>query len=180
MPAELERVAPTFALRFPPGRLRDYFGRYSADGDRRVMPIADAVRKRGHFTRDEFLSVCHWKSPRSQPRCQRNEGEFVREVTSIALATKSERIRIEILQLLHGVSWPTASVLLHLGHREPYPILDFRALWSLGYKKPPEYTFEFWWAYVQAWREMAAKHRLDARTLDRALWQYSKEHQGQA
>ena len=45
---------------------------------------------------------------------------------------------------------PTASVPLHLAHRDPQPILDFRALWSLGVDKQPSYySFELWERYVQ-------------------------------
>ena len=37
---------------------------------------------------------------------------------------------------LSGVRWPTASVLLHFGHRDRYPILDYRALEALGVPSP--------------------------------------------
>jgi hypothetical protein len=33
----------------------------------------------------------------------------------------------------------------------------------------------FWEAYVQAWRAVRAAAGVDGRTLDRALWQWSKE-----
>src|SRR5437773_881772 len=78
---------------------------------------------------------------------------------------------------LDGVDWPTASVLLHFCDRQPYPVLDFRALWSLGISHPPTYTFEFWWAYASFTRQLAASSGESMRTVDRALWQYSKEHQ---
>lgn len=59
-----------------------------------------------------------------------------------------------------------------------YPILDFRALWSLGQTNTPSsYTFDFWWAYVEHARGLADEAGLRMRTLDRALWQYSKERQ---
>ncbi len=61
-----------------------------------------------------------------------NPEDFIKDVTHTALITPSERLRIEVLTLLNGVSWPTASVLLHFGYDNLYPILDFRALWSLG------------------------------------------------
>lgn len=107
-----------------------------------------------------------------------NTEEFVREVTKVAFSTHEERLRIGIFTLLRGVSWPTASVLLHFASPDLYPILDFRALWSLGVKKPPSvYTFEFWDAYVSATRRIASEYGVKLRQLDRALWQYSKETQ---
>ncbi len=66
-------------------------------------------------------------------------------------------------------------MLLHFGHGDPYPILDFRALASLGVEQPSSYTFKFWWSFVLACRELAERHQVDMRTLDRALWQYSLE-----
>ena len=62
-------------------------------------------------------------------------------------------------------------------HRHPYPILDYRALWSLSLKLPKCYSFEFWWAYVEYCRELSSRNGVDMRTLDKALWQYSKEKQ---
>lgn len=107
-----------------------------------------------------------------------NPPEFVREVTSIALTTKNERVAIEALTLLRGVSWPTASVFLHFCSRRPYPILDFRALWSLTCgATPAEYDFALWQAYVECTRGIAKGAKVSMRELDRALWAYSKRHQ---
>jgi hypothetical protein len=82
-----------------------------------------------------------------------------------------------ILRSLEGVEWPTASVILHFCDRGPYPILDYRALWSLGYARPPTYTYEFWNAYTGFLRALSRDTGRDMRTVDKALWQYSKEHQ---
>jgi hypothetical protein len=101
----------------------------------------------------------------------------VREVTGWALGAATERGRIEPLTLIDGVQWPMASVLLHIFHSDPYPILDFRALWSVDSDVPAVYTFEFWWVYVTFCRATADANGVDMRTLDRALWQYSKENQ---
>lgn len=75
------------------------------------------------------------------------------------------------------MNWPTASVLLHFGARDPYPILDFRALWSLGVKAPTSYDFELWWEYTCCCRKLARKSGVSMRILDRALWQFSKSNQ---
>lgn len=141
--------------------------------------ISPSVRQRGWYTRDEFLEVCAWKTPRSKPRCASNNEEFIVEATRLALKADNELLRIGILMLLGGVSWPTASVLLHFGHSERYPILDYRALWSLTIAEPKsDYSFPFWWRYVQICRELASKRKVTMRTLDRALWQFSAENQG--
>ncbi len=85
-----------------------------------------------------------------------------------------------ILRSLSGVDWPTASVILHFCDPVPYPILDYRVLWSLGFPKPPRFTFDFWRAYTDFTRRLSQSSGHDIRTVDRALWQYSKAHQGKA
>ena len=167
-----------FQLRFPLAEVKHWAARYAYADDAEVEAIGRAARQRGYYTRSEFLTVARWKTPRSQSRCARNESATVRSRTRQALTTYDERLRIEALTQLHGVDKATASVLLHLAHRDPYPIIDFRALWSLGIEEPPaSYSFAFWSAYVTACRELAAAAHVRMRTLDRALWQYSKEHQ---
>lgn len=86
----------------------------------------------------------------------------------------------ESLTLLSGVGWPTASVILHLCHREPHPILDFRALWSLSCSVRSRYDYPFYAAYAAFTRALCKRIGCDSRTLDRALWQYSKECQNGA
>ena len=169
-------MTPRFELRFPLRKIEPY-ARLYPDEDETILSMTASVRKRRFLTKEEFLAVCSWKSPRTQPRCQSNSSEFIRGVTSCALSTLSEQLRIEVLTLLAGVSWPTASVILHFFHREQYPILDVRALWSLHRNLPGEYDFPFWESYTRCCRSLAQKAGVSMRTLDRALWQYSKENQ---
>jgi len=84
---------------------------------------------------------------------------------------------MDLLRRLSGVEWPTASTLLHFCDARPYPILDYRALWSLGYARPPHYTMSFWLGYVVYVRELARRSGHPIRMVDRALWQYSKVRQ---
>jgi hypothetical protein len=84
---------------------------------------------------------------------------------------------MDLLRRLHGVEWPTASTLLHFCDVRLYPILDYRALWSLGYSHPPPYTMAFCLSYVAYVRELARRSGQPIRTVDRALWQYSKARQ---
>jgi len=151
-----------------------------ASDDGGLESLVPAVKARGHLTRPELLAVCRWKSPRALPLAERNEDLHVREATTWALGAETERLRIEALLLLQGVSWPTASVILHFFHSDPYPVLDIRALWSLGFKVPASYTFDLWWKYVEACRELSTSLSIPMRTVDRALWQYSRNRGGPA
>src|SRR6266576_926538 len=158
-----------FGLRFPLAEIPHWASRYSYPGeDRLAERVAPAVRARGYLTRAEFLALCKWKTPRTAKRCALNSSQQIRDATHLSFGTADERVKIGILRLLDGVDWPTASVLL-----------DFRALWSLAIATPPKYTFEFWWAYVTFTRQLIDSSGEAMRTVDRALWQYSKERQRQ-
>lgn len=168
-----------FALRFPVSKIESWAARYDASQD--DVPentIAPRMRARGYLNKNDFLALARWKSPRSQPLCAQNPEDYIKAVTRTAFSTPHERLRIEVLLLLTGVSWPTASVILHFGHMEPYPILDVRALWSLRVQaRQDAYDFNLWWGYAQFCRSLARQSNVTMRILDRALWQYSKERQ---
>ena len=166
-----------FRLRFPPAEITRWATSFTDPHAAVVDRLSPAARARGVLTRNEFLALCRWKTPRTQPRCATNTAARIREATQVALATDDERAKMYVLRTLDGVGWPTASVILHFCDTRPYPVLDYRALWSLGYAKPPAYTFEFWWAYTDFTRALATSTGYDMRTVDRALWQYSKHHQ---
>jgi hypothetical protein len=166
-----------FRLRFPVHEIPRWAGRYPVEDDQEVEKIAPAARERGYLTRPEFLELCAWKTPRSRPLCRRNRSALIESITREAFSTADERRRLEALTFLRGVGLPTASVILHLCGRDRYPILDARALWSLGHRKPPGKTFAFWSAYTDFARRLADAAGVEMRTLDRALWQYSKERQ---
>jgi hypothetical protein len=173
-PQQPPQFTPKFDLQTTPY----WAARYSdSQSDDAVAEVAQRARERGYLTRADFLQIARWKSPRSKPASESNTEEYVREVTRIAFSTSSERLRIGVLTLLEGVSWPTASAILHLAYPDRYPILDVRALWSLGYDSPPIYNFAFWEAYTAYTREQAERCGLTMRDFDRALWQYAKEHQ---
>jgi len=170
-------LLPSFHLRFPVADIPHWAGRYDAAYDAHLeREVAPAVRARGYLTHADLVVLGRWKSPRIGPRLASNEPAYVEAVTALALTTAHDRLRIELLSLLAGVAWPMASVILHWCHAEPYPILDYRALGSLGLDTLPAYNFPFWQAYTAHCRDLADEAGVSLRDLDRALWQYSKEN----
>ena len=168
-----------FSLRFPERDLSRWASRVPdrEKDDRLAGGIRAAVGERGYLTRPEFLEICAWKTPRTKPHCAKNPEHVIRTLTRAAFASGDESLKMELLRLLQGVEWPTASTILHFCDERPYPILDVRAVWSLGFVKPPPYTLEFWLAYVSFTRGLAERSGLSIRAVDQALWQYSKERQ---
>lgn len=153
--------------------VEEYAGRYE------YAPAPEFTPK-GFLTYKEFCQIGVWKSHRQRKNYERNDPAFVEEITRVSFAPgSSEELRIGVLTLLRGVRYPVASTLLHLGCDQRYPIIDFRALWTLWRIAPSEiiYTPELWVAYVETCRKLARDCGVDVRTLDKALWQYSREHQ---
>ena len=93
-----------------------------------LINLRSTVQQAGYLTKEQLRMVARWKAPRSAGHIEKNEEEYVKEITTWSLSAKEERSKIEVLTLLDGVQWPSASVILHLFHKEVYPILDFRAL----------------------------------------------------
>ena len=165
-------------LRFPESKIEHHAARYSyGRNESELLALRESVQRAGHLTKLQLRLLAQWKSPRSAPHIERNSETFIQEVTHFALHASDERARIEALTLLSGVLWPTGSVVLHLFHADRYPIIDFRALWSVSSEVPIQYTFEFWLAYVKYCRSVAKRSGVSMRVLDRALWQYSSYNQ---
>ncbi len=166
---------PSFELQFPSREIEPLANRFGSGGETRLPEVGAAVRARGHYTREEFVEVCLWKTPRSRPKVASNSETAVVEATGRALATEDEETRMSALLELAGVGVPTASVLLYCPFPNDYPILDVRALESLGVKPRSQYPMGFWLQYLSTCRQLASRHGVSIRTLDKALWQYSKE-----
>lgn len=164
-------------LRFPESNIQHWAERYGPQStETGFVRLKPKVQKRGYLTKNELQKVAYWKSPRSSGHVEKNDPDHIKDITSCAFTAKSERARIRVLSCLDGVGLPTASAILHLFHKDRYPIYDFRALWSIG-ERNDDYSFSFWWDYVTFGRELADRNDIDMRTLDRALWQFSKENQ---
>ncbi len=166
---------PTFKLQFPASESEALASRFGYADDARLLAPGAAARARGHYTREEFIAVCAWKTPRSKPKVASNSEAAVIEATRRALTTADEETRMSALLQLAGVGVPTASVLLYFAFPDDYPILDVRALESLGVKPRSQYPVSFWLAYLSCCRELARSCGVSIRTLDKALWQHSRE-----
>lgn len=168
-----------FELRFSANEVARWAGEYAYQDDSRIETvIAPRTKQQRYMTRADFMELCRWKSPRPAKHCELNSEEDIKAVTAIAFATADEKLRIDLLTALRGVEMRTASAILHFVGRDRYPILDFRALWSLGFETPPQwYGFKLWWSYTTFCRDLADREKVSMRTLDRALWAYSDENQ---
>jgi hypothetical protein len=166
---------PGFEIQFAPELVQELAARFPPFDDSALETIGAAARARGHYRRREFLLACAWKTPRSAPKVAFNTEPAVRAATRRALADPDEAARMQALLGLSGVGVPTASTLLYFAFPALYPILDVRALESLGVKPRSQYPVSFWLGYLEACRALAVQCEVSIRTLDKALWQWSKE-----
>jgi hypothetical protein len=166
---------PAFELQFPANEIEPLAVRFGYVDETRRLAVGTAARARGHYTRAELIEISAWKTVRSRPKVASNSEAAVIDATSRAFATTDEAARMGAVLELAGVGVPTASTLLYVAFPDDYPILDVRALESLGVKPRSQYPISFWLEYLAACRELAHRHGVSIRTLDKALWQHSKE-----
>jgi hypothetical protein len=171
---------PTFELQFPASEIEALASRFGYPDDACLLAAETAARARGHYTREEFIEVCAWKTIRSRSKVASNAEAAVVVATGKAFATSDEATRMNVLVELEGVGVPTASTLLYVAFPDDYPILDVRALESLAVKRRSQYPVSFWLDYLDACRELARRCGVSIRTLDKALWQHSKERTARA
>jgi hypothetical protein len=168
-------AVPSFELQFPVEQIPALAARFPAMDDAPGLVLGAGVLARGHYTRAEFIEVCGWKTVRSRPKVAANSEAAVVDATRRALSASEEEVRVSALVELAGVGVPTASTLLYFVFPDDYPILDVRALESLGVKPRSVYPVGFWLDYLNTCRTLAQRAGVDIRTLDKALWQHSKE-----
>ncbi|MDA1081825.1 MAG: hypothetical protein O2973_09130 [Gemmatimonadetes bacterium] len=134
-----------------------------------------AARTRGHLDKPLFVRLGRWKSVRPTKRYLSNSESQIRAATATAIAAGDDRSAVRALVSLNGVALRTATAMLHWLRPDRYPILDVRILAALGEQEPK--TFEdvaFYSRVGNRVRDIAAKHALDLRTVDRALWAWDK------
>ena len=158
-------------------QILEYANRYVYDGDDKIGSRMKDAAQRGYMKRDDLIEVARWKwrGGRTRQLCGQNSEAEVAEITSVSFAARSERLRIGALLALHGVHWPMASVVLHFAFPDRYPILDVRAMNTVG--GSTLYNFKKWLEYAELCRATAKSHCITMRTLDKALWAYDKAAQ---
>ena len=150
----------------------------------KLMKSIKCVKKRGYFTKNEFLKMGMWKSPRPKQQYLKNPEEDIISISKKVLATKSESQRIELLTALKGVSIPTASAILTLIDPKNYGVIDIRAwqiLFLYGSVKIKQmgtnFDFNNWYDYMVKLRFYAEKFKVSVRDIERIMFLHHKEIQ---
>lgn len=138
--------------------------------------LRDWFSEHRYLDKETFIKLGMWKSPRPKKYYldANNTNSRIKKITSEAISSTDEFFKVMSLQTISGVGWPVASVILHYAHPDKYTILDFRALDSLGIAQPSSYNYDFWQNYTNKVVNVSKKFDVSLRTLDKALWMYSK------
>jgi hypothetical protein len=174
--------------KLPYRKLRVLLTHYlSTEEDAETATLIRELRQtclRGYLTRGDLEKICRWKAARAIGLIKTNSGTRVRTATRRALATKSERRRIEALMTLDGVSVPMASAILMLLQPRRYGVIDIR-VWQLLYamgavtKKSSGVGFNFnnWYQFLMIIRYFAKELFVGARDIERSLFLAHQEFQ---
>lgn len=163
-----------FHLQFQASEINKYADAYVFNDDANAMAAGEKIRD-GQFTRENLREIFEWKTGgRGRSRLAQNNNQEIADALHSATDAKTDRVAIAVLLGLRGVHIPVASAILTAIFPERFTIIDFRALEALGIRKS-SITLEFYLQYLNECRQLAHQNTVSLRTLDRALWQWSKE-----
>jgi hypothetical protein len=142
------------------------------------------IRTDRTMSRQEFLDVCSWKSPRAQKHARRNSAAAIRKTIMRVFSTRDEKERMRLLLSLHGVSIPTASAILTMIHPRRYGVIDIR-VWQLlsqlkavsGKPGGQNFTTRDWIDYLDVLRREAGRSHTSVRRLELTLFDVHRAYQ---
>jgi hypothetical protein len=142
------------------------------------------IKKQDSLTKEQLIKILHWKSPRPLRHYEANSEKDIKEITSIAFATKNDGLKMHILTALTGVNYPAASAILMFYDRTKYPVLDIR-VWRQLYKaklvdtnpRGQNFTLKQCEKYFQVIRQLATEFNLTARQVEKRLFDHDKKNQ---
>ncbi len=155
-------------------KIRCWAKRYMAQGgknltrEKELLDLQESIYQQGHLTKTQLEKLVRWKLPRQLGNIRKNEEGFIVETTRAAFKTTDVSGSIAYLSELKGIRVSIGSAILHLFHKDDYPIYDQHALRAVG--EPQEESV--WESYVQFCRKVAKDNKVDMRTLDRALYRF--------
>lgn len=167
-----ERLA--FDLAFDPTLIEPLAARYSYRKDEDALEAGERILS-GERTKNNLLRIFDWKiEKRGRSRILRNSDADISDALELSIRASTDRAAVAVLLGLHGVQLPVASAVLTAVFPNRFTIIDWRALEALGVSTK-YLSVQFYLDYLNKCRELAGQYDVSLRTLDRALWQWSKE-----
>lgn len=146
----------------------------------RERELGAKFRKNKALTLKDLTAVVEWKFKddteklqRTQELVARNTEEKIQRITSqtLSLPNADDAYQVNCLTTLEGISPVLASVILTFFDPHNYGIFE-QSVWKglLGNPPPGLFTPQNYVRLLTALRKSAAKHNLDARVIDKALY----------
>jgi hypothetical protein len=143
-----------------------------------------SIRIQGYLTKVQLIKILRWKSPRPLRFYEENNEKFIKETTAMAFSAKNDLLKIHILTALSGVNYPAASAVLMFYDRKRYPVLDIR-VWKQLYtanlvdtnSRGQNFTLKQCEVYFNVIRQLATDSKLNARQVEKILFEYDKKNQ---
>ena len=146
--------------------LHAYEGNFAREEE--LLGLKKDIQRRGHLMKAELEKVVHWKSSRQLGSIRRNSETTIVQQTKAAFESTDVWQCVDHLREIKGVGMAVASAILHLYHKDNYPIYDAHALRAVGEAEDET----LWEDYVDFCRAVAQENKVDMRTLDRALYRF--------
>ena len=137
--------------------------------------IQTSLRSSGHLDLEDLKSLGVWKNgnERLSSLFKRNTCAEITRRTGEAYETH----HIEPIMKLYGFrsGFPMASTFMHFALDDEFPVIDRRALSTLGVPKETGISKRVWTLYCDKCRGWSDYYHVSRRDLDRALWQFNVE-----
>jgi hypothetical protein len=153
--------------------------------EKAAFEAGEAIRN-GDYTLANLEAIVRWKSEHAVHYLIGNSNEKIRRVLAVAASPDaSTESAVNALLELHGVDLPVASAILAAIYPERYTVLDYRALEALGHARHDVHFYEEYLSFCKRLAESNIVKPQDdlpaptpLRTLDRALWEWTRSHTG--
>jgi hypothetical protein len=166
----------SFVLQFDPSVIDSLEDEYLLkEGHKdQLMEAAGHQLITGNYSLNNLEIIGNWKSPRAVHHLQRNDIAAIESALRTACHSGSERTAMNALLGLYGVQVRMASAILTAINQIRYTVIDFRALEALGAVNNAP-SVDYYLEYLDACRRISQQVNRKMRTLDRAMWQWSKK-----
>jgi hypothetical protein len=150
---------------------------YAEDYDDKVLrEIGPRVHQRGHYDRDDLLAVGRWKARgRTQSWLNSNTDEEICDITRMALEADLP-YQHRIMTLLKGVRVPTATALLMVWDPDRHTVIDVNTVKALYDRGEINTQHLSYLDYLKVCQQISGRCGRGLRILDRALYEYGKQH----
>jgi hypothetical protein len=137
------------------------------------------IREKCTISRQTFIGILNWKSPRVKGIVRLNEFSVYEKGISAAYSAE-ENEKLKTLIQLRGIGTPVGSTILHFIYPNSFPIIDIRTAETLCYARRIKSKSTDFSNYISFRLEMLkiAKENpsFTLREIDRALFAYHKIH----